>query len=222
MLIMLSAAKPKISGYGWYKFGGIRTVKLLEHNRSFELELEKGEVFGVRLGKKYFYLVEKSAPKVEFRLTPKEARAIINKSKGWSGKVVGVKVKAGVYGKDSGKPDNKGGAPTPPINVSQESGLREDKALTSALKKVKFPGVKGLTFIKIIKVVDSEIYHFYDATSTLKAYRRKHGISIKEKGNWAIDIEEAIESQIPKVDAELSTVRFKGKLINTLSIIKES
>ena len=222
MLVSLSA-KAKATDFQWYTFEGTRRVLIENANRYYDLEITKGEHFGLKLGRTHFWLAqveEESGDVIKFKLEPKDARRIVDKSKGFSGKIGKTKVEPGHYGKErkaSGKPLStipKSSAPLP-------GGVpKESRTLTKAVNKIKFPGAAKIKHVMTQRAIEGEIYHYYDISDTLPGYRRKHKLTIKETGNWAKEIEAAAEKSIKNIDAEIGTVRWKGKLIRVMAILE--
>lgn len=222
MLISLSA-KAKVTDFQWYTFEGTRRVLIENANRYYDLEITKGEHFGLKLGRTHFWLAqveEESGDVIKFKLEPKEARRIVEKSKGFSGKIGKIKVQPGTHGKErkaSGKPSG-----TAPVSSAPTPGgvPRENKVLTKAVNKIKFPGAAKITHVMTQRAIEGEIYHYYDISDTLPGYRRKHKLNVRETGDWAKDIEASAEKAIKKIDAEIGTVRWKGKLIRVMAILE--
>lgn len=222
MLVSLSA-KAKVTDFEWYTFQGTRRVLIENANRYYDLEITKGEHFGLKLGRTHFWLAqveEESGEVIKFKLEPKDARRIVEKSNGYGGKIGRIKVEPGNYGQErkaSGKPSG-----STPTNATPLPGSvpREKKELTAAVKKIKFPGMSKTKHVLTQRAIEGEIYHYYDISDTLPAYRRKHRLTVRETGNWAKDIETAAEKQIKKIDAEIGTVRWKGKLIRVMVILE--
>jgi hypothetical protein len=222
MWISLSL-KYKISDFHWYTFQGSRSVTLDNANKKYDLELSKGEVYGLRLGKTHFWIAQfddESGELIEFKLIPKEARRIVDKSNGYSGKVNNKKVVAGIYGKDSsttGKPTKNIPSHATPIKNSKPT---ENKLLTQSIKKVKFPGLSKIKHVLSQKAVEGELYHYYNISDTVSPYRRKHKLNVRQLGNWASDLEDVVEKTLGSIDVEIGTVRWKGDLIKVMVVIQ--
>ena len=149
MLVSLSA-KAKVSDFQWYTFEGTRKVLIENANRHYDLEITKGEHFGLKLGRTHFWLAqveEESGDVIKFKLEPKKARLIVEKSKGFSGKIGKTKVQPGTFGKErkaSGKPLGT----TPTSAAPLPGGVpRENKVITKAVNKIKFPGAAKITHV---------------------------------------------------------------------------
>jgi hypothetical protein len=69
--------------YDWYKYNGKRKRVYPEHNnQGYELSLETGDIFGVREVKKSgeFFVIDKDAQNIKFRLSPKEIETLLKYS----------------------------------------------------------------------------------------------------------------------------------------------
>lgn len=98
MLISLSAAA--VDKYEWYKYEG-KKRKLANAHKKYDLELEPGDVVGLRKHGADFRLIDKSEPSVVFTVNPKQAATIVKSATGYKGKVAGVRVQAGIGGLDA-------------------------------------------------------------------------------------------------------------------------
>jgi len=98
MFISLSAAA--LDKYEWYTFEGKRAVSFKNHHKSHELILMPKDRFGVRTYANKIRVVDITDPSSVFILSDKEVNRIIGRSKGFSGRVKGVKLKAGQGGLD--------------------------------------------------------------------------------------------------------------------------
>ncbi|SBV38391.1 hypothetical protein BN7874_213 [Phage NCTB] len=224
MLISLSAAI-NVKQYAWYKFLGKRSAKYLSHNRHYDLELESGDVFGLKPQRNgQFYLVESQALDVRFKLTEKEALTLIKRCKQFSGKVGGKSVKDSLRGAPGGMDsdnslDKSKGAGSVRVEVSAFKHPHEDQELTRKLKSLRIPGLKKVEFIQAREMLPGEVYYFYDGISSLRSYRRKHGLPVGQYGNWARDTEKAIEKALPGVDVEIGTVKMHGELRHLIVVV---
>lgn len=70
------------------------------HNEDYVLELHPGNIYGVKKRAHGIFVVHKNSPDIQFSLNDQEYTRIITHSKGWSGKIKRVEVKAGVGGLD--------------------------------------------------------------------------------------------------------------------------
>ena len=210
-----------VKDFRWYKFDGVRTVAFDNAHKNYDLEIEKGDVFGIRLVGKKVHIVHRDDPTIVFKADPKFVKRVIDKSNGFRGKVEGTKVEPGMQGKDiraQGKPLGKSSAPkhSKPIRTKP---LVENKALTRKLKTVKFPGLRNAKWYLTQPDVDGETpVHFYDVSNTLVNYRRKHGIPANETGDWADELGATVEQAIPGTYCEAGTVKENGKLMQVLAI----
>lgn len=219
LMVSESAKKRKPSDYLWYKYIGTRTRKYHDHNPMYDLDLERKETFGIRVGRKYSYLVPEDMPDTEFRLSMKETKLLLDNSQGWSGKVGRTKVQAGKKGMDvSGAPKQQGAVDYEP----ERSNTKEETSdLTKSVKSIKFPGMGRVKHLTTQRTLLGEVYHYYDVTATLNAYRRKHGLPVDREGDWAIELEQAVEKANSNLDAEISSMRYKGDFIRVMSISEE-
>lgn len=97
MLICISATKKRDpKKYKWYAYQG-RTATF-DVDKDYEFSLSKGETFGVKKIKGFYYLVDASDLIYQFKLKPFDAKRILANSKGYSGKVGRVRVAAGTEG----------------------------------------------------------------------------------------------------------------------------
>lgn len=70
------------------------------HNEDYVLELHPGNIYGVKKRAHGIFVVHKNSPDIQFSLNDAECTRIVTHSKGWSGKIKRVAVKAGVGGLD--------------------------------------------------------------------------------------------------------------------------
>lgn len=220
-MLTLSAAKIKLTDYSWYKFEGKRKAKFENAHKDYDLEVEPNEKYGIKLGKKYFYLVHQDEPTLEFKLVPKMARNLIGRSVGFSGKIGKVKVKAGIYGSDASKAAAK---PNPaPVHSTpfQAVALVENPKLTKQLREVKFPGLKRIKYILTQRPIEEEVYQYYDVTESLIAYRRKHKLKINDYGFFRRDLEDTVEAAIPGLDVEIGYVKHDDQIKQVLVVIED-
>lgn len=70
------------------------------HNEDYVLELHPGNIYGVKKRAHGIFVVHKNSPEIQFSLNEQEYNRIVTHSKGWSGKIKRVEVKAGVGGLD--------------------------------------------------------------------------------------------------------------------------
>lgn len=222
MFLSISVKKKrKVTEYDWYKFVGSRTRKYYNHNTKFDLDLDKNEKFGIRTGRQYVYLVPDDMPEEEFKLTFKEAQLLLKNSQGFRGKINGVRVQAGTRGKDVTSEPKRAAPESTTETYEKPNSKGEDVNLTKDIKALAFPGIKRVKHLTTQRTLLGEVYHYYDITPCLNAYRRKHGIPIDKEGAFAVDIEEAVESNTKDLDAEISTMRYKGDLLKVMSISEE-
>lgn len=225
MLILL-AASIKIQDYAWYRFGGKRRARFLDHHPRYDLELESGEVFGLKPSRRgdYYFLVDASNTKIRYKVSPREANLLIKRSKSFRGKVDGISVKGGLRGPRAGQ-DKKDklnvnrGTRTIDIDIKSLKHPDENADITRKLMSVKTGGIKNITFLQAREILPGEFYYFYDAASTLRSYRRVKRLKVGQYGNWAKDLEKAIESQIRGIDVEVGTVKMNGELRHLIVVV---
>lgn len=217
-LISISAA-PKITDYLWYTFDGKRKVKFENSHKHYDLEIEPKERFGIKFGRKSIYLLHEDDPEIQFKLDPPLAKKLVEKSKGFKGKIKGKAVQPGVHGADaklSGKPKR---APVHSAPLAQPVKMGEDKELTKELAAVRFPGLKRIEYILTQRPVPGEVYQYYDVSQSLLAYRRKHKIPVSEKGDWAKELEDTVESKLKGIDVEIGYVKHQNKIKHVLVVV---
>lgn len=226
MLISLSAKPVDVKACAWYKFLGKRTAKFLNHNKSYDLELESGHVFGLKpIRSGGFYLIDSLELGVKFKVTEKEAMNLIKRSRTFRGKVNGKSTKDSLRGAPGGHDkdnslDKSKGAGSVKVEVSSLKHPRENVELTKKLQSLrKIPGMKKLEFIQAREVLPGEFYYFYDAISNLRSYRRRNGLRVGQFGSWAKDLERAVEKAIPGIDVEVGTVRLNGEVRHLLVVV---
>lgn len=89
--VSASASNPE---YSWFRYAGDAVV-FDDHNRSYDLTINEGDVFGVRKGRAgAYFVVDKDAVKTLFNLSEAEVRSVLVKSKPYKGSVGGVRVSA--------------------------------------------------------------------------------------------------------------------------------
>ena len=223
MFLSISVKKKRqVTDYDWYKFVGARTRKYHNHNTVYDLDLDNGEKFGIRAGRQYAYIVPDDMPEVEFKLDLKEAQLLLKSSKGFSGKIAGKRVTAGSKGMEV-TAQQSNAPPKPPAAkpVTNSNSKGEDANLTKSILSVDFVGIKRATHLTTQRTLLGEVYHYYDITPALNAYRRKHGLPLDKEGDFAAEIEEAVESSTKDLDAEISSMRYKGELLKVMSISEE-
>jgi hypothetical protein len=210
----------EVKNFRWYKFDGVRTVKFASAHKSYDLEIEKGEVFGIRLDKKKVHVLHRDDPSILFKVDPKLIKKVIEKSNGFRGNIDGVKVEAGRQGKDmraQSKP--VGSAPKHSTPIQDANPMVEDKALTRKVKSVKFPGLRSAEWVLTQPDVDGETpAHYYNVDRTLVNYRRKNSLKVNEYGDWADELAATVENAIAGTYCEAGSVKHEGKLIQILVI----
>lgn len=227
MLIVLAARQINVMEYAWYRFGGKRTARFPDHHARYELELENKEVYGLKPNRKgdIYYLVDASDLSTRFKLTAKEANNLIKRSKTFRGKVGGKSVKDSLRGPRGGQDPKQSiqdagtGVDSVQVPVGNLRHPRENYDITKKLQQVRMGGMKGVEFIQAQEMLPGEIYYFYDAASTLRSYRRVKRLRVGQYGNWAKDVERAIEKQIRGIDVEVGTVKMMGELRHIIAVV---
>ena len=93
--ISVSATKKRDpQKYKWYQLAKGRAMFDSAH-KDFELELNKGDKFGMKFYRGSYFLVDESDLTLQFKLSVEEGKKLIAASKSFSGKVAGKKVEGG-------------------------------------------------------------------------------------------------------------------------------
>jgi hypothetical protein len=194
-------------------------VKFDGAHKSYDLEIEKGEVFGIRLDKKKVHVLHRDDPSILFKVDPKLIKRVIDKSNGFRGKVDGVKVEAGRQGKDMRAQSKPTGSAPKHSTPTQEIPMVEDKALTRKIQSVKFPGLKSAKWFLTQPDVDGKTpVYYYNVDKTLVNYRRKHSLKVNEYGDWSDELAATVENAIVGTYCEAGSVKHEGKLMQILVI----
>lgn len=90
--------------YKWYQLAKGK-AKFDSAHDEFELELRKGEKFGLKFYRGSYFLVDEDDLSVQFKLSADEGKKLISASKPFSGKVAGKKVEGGKPASDSDSVD---------------------------------------------------------------------------------------------------------------------
>lgn len=97
--------------YKWFQYAeGQPVLNYTEprHNEDYELEIHEGNVYGVKKRAHGIFVIHKHSPDIVFKLNEQELTRLMQHSKGWSGKIRKIPVKAGV-----GDLDKTGGVELP-------------------------------------------------------------------------------------------------------------
>lgn len=100
--ISVAAAKRDPRKYRWLQYDG-RKAKFHvvgSDKHEYELEISKGEKFGVKKFRGHIYILEESDLSLQLRLDPKDAKRIINNSIAYDGKISRYRVLPYDGGKD--------------------------------------------------------------------------------------------------------------------------
>tara|TARA_B100000700_G_scaffold88627_1_gene99967 strand:- start:82855 stop:83928 length:1074 start_codon:yes stop_codon:yes gene_type:complete len=100
---LASAKKKDPTKYAWYQITRGK-VKLDNHHKTFEVELSKGEKFGLKRYRNDFFLIDEDDLTIQFKLSAEEAKEVVRRSKGFSGKIDGKDVNPGVFEFDGQPP----------------------------------------------------------------------------------------------------------------------
>lgn len=98
MLVSLAAAS--VDKYKWFQYLGKRTISFENHHRKYDLDLAPKMKYGIRTYAGKLKLAVLADPSVVFTLSEAEVKKIVKLSAGYSGRVKGVDLEAGVGGKD--------------------------------------------------------------------------------------------------------------------------
>jgi len=120
MFLSLSAAA--LDKYEWYTFEGKRAVSFKNHHKNHELILMPKDRFGVRTYANKVRIIDITDPTLIFILSDKEVARIIGRSKGFTGRVKGVALKAGQGGLDA--PSKKAS----PTKIKTSTKVKENTA----------------------------------------------------------------------------------------------
>jgi len=95
-----SLAAVSIDKYQWYQYQGKKTLSFENHNPKYDLDLAPKMKYGIRTYAGKLKLAVLADPSIVFTMTEAEVKKIIRLSTGYSGRVKGVSLKAGIGGKD--------------------------------------------------------------------------------------------------------------------------
>lgn len=95
-----------LTRYKWFKYEG-KIVELATDHPEYNIEIHPGDKFAYKKIGANHYVVLRTDMDFRFKLKVKDAERIINNSAGWSGKIKGNKVEAGVGGKDKPNTNTK-------------------------------------------------------------------------------------------------------------------
>lgn len=87
-----------IAKYKWFTYQG-RDVTLVTDHPEFDLQLVAGSKFGYRKIGVNHYIVSRKMLDVRFKIKEQNAKRITTNATGWKGTIRGVKVEAGIGGK---------------------------------------------------------------------------------------------------------------------------
>lgn len=152
--------------YRWLEYQGRRFVMDVKSGRDeYEVELSKGEKIGIKKHRGFVYLIDASDLTVQFRLEPKDAKRIIENSKGYSGKISRYKVMPLEGGKDT---------PNRPKN-----GILTLTADSSAFRTLKYHKDKKELYIEF----NSGAVWAYENVTLREARGLEHAAS---QGRWFV------------------------------------
>lgn len=149
--------------YKWYTLAKGK-AKFDSAHKTFELELNKGEKFGLKFYRGSYFLLDASDLYVQFKLSVEEGKKLIAASKPFSGKVGGKKVEGGEI-EEKPKPSRRPRAKKETFDTKKTTQDLK-KALVSAVpdQKVKVSGdtivltneVGNETHISIVSPADKD------------------------------------------------------------------
>lgn len=195
-----------IKTFGWYEYVGRRKLVFEDAHPEYELEITKGEKFGVKTAKNKFYVVSEDDPSIVFKLNSDQYDILMEKVLPWSGKIGRVNVGA------IAKQEDRKTSP-------KQAGIREDKKLTQRLVKTNIAGISGIKFLFAQEILPGEMYHYYDAESVLRAYQESKGLNRLAYGQWDKECESKLERKDPSLDVEFGSAKIDGKLHHLLVVI---
>lgn len=85
--------------YKWYVYVNRRKANFSTADADKDFSLKRGEKFGLKKSRGNYFLIDGEERETQFKLTPAQADRVLNNSKGWSGKIGRVLVKAGTEGR---------------------------------------------------------------------------------------------------------------------------
>lgn len=89
-----AAAQKNPFTYVWFQI--VKGKVLLDAvSKDLDVELSKGEKFGLKITKAGIYLLDEDNMFVQFKIKPEDMQALLKNAKGYSGKINGVDVRAG-------------------------------------------------------------------------------------------------------------------------------
>lgn len=228
MLVFVSHSAPRkkkdVTKYEWYTFAGKRSVKLFNHHKVFDCEIEAGESFGIRATKKDVRLIPDDELTIEFTLTFKEWAAISKRCVGYKGKKIdGKKVVSGTHGKEvSGAPPRpKEDVPKPP-KTPYAPNFPEDLKLTKLIRDLDIcVGIKRAQYLLANRAFGDEVIYYYDVSDALSSYLRKKKLKQSSAPQFYKELEKLVESKSRnEVDAEVGAVSYKDQKLTVLSCLK--
>lgn len=215
-ILSLSASKPDVTQYQWYKFTGARSV-MLDHPK-FTAEIAGDDVFGVktiRVG--VYHILHRDDTSIVFKADAKILRSLLTRSIPFKGKVNNIQV---TPGKGAGTAGAKGAETA--LTVTQEPYEIEvepkDKDLEKALKSCKLKGAEGIKFLMKMTQLTGEVNHFFDVSSVFN----KLSADLKQDRAWERVVEDAVIAVTDKkylVGA--ARYKYKGSMLPVVLIVEE-
>lgn len=216
MWISLNVGAVTYASYAWYKYTMQRKMSFDEAHKEYLLEIENDSIFGIRKAGSVFHLIVKAYPEHKFKLTEEQVNALIGKCVGWSGKVKGVAVSAGLGGKDK---KVKPAVTQTQIKIPRTSNTKgENKALTDRLRKLRIKGIDSIVFLHKESFLPGEVTYYYDIQSVYDAYADSRRFEQMPK-TWGDYIEAMIEKSASDLDVECGTVNYLGKPTKLMSVL---
>lgn len=216
MWISLNVGAVTVASYAWYKYTMQRKMTYDEAHKEYLLVIEKDSIFGIRKAGSVFHLIMKDYPEYKFKLTEEQVNTLTSKCEGWSGKVSGKVVSAGLGGKDK--------KVRPPVTQTQIRVPRvsntggENKALTERLRKLRIKGMPSIVFLHKESFLPGEVTYYYDIQSVYDAYADSRRFDQMPK-TWGDYIEAMIEKSASDLDVECGTVNYLGKMTKLMSVL---
>lgn len=195
------AASPKKRDpqkYKWYQLAKGK-AKFDSAHDEFELELRRGEKFGLKFYRGSYFLVDEDDLSVQFKLSAEEGKKLIESSKPFSGKVAGKKVGGGNTeaksdGKFSFSVNQKGG------KFHTGSGYKTSQAAKKAASEFIGPKTKNATISTVKgKGKRATLTH----VQSFKNGRWSNVTSKKEDGDTKLDL---LEEQYAKINSQLDSI----------------
>lgn len=96
--LISESAVQDVTKYVWFKYSESKRAMFNKHNRWNKITVEQGDVIGFKQNgrdKEAYSMIAKEDPNIVFKLNKREVARVINNSKPYRGKVLGIKVQPG-------------------------------------------------------------------------------------------------------------------------------